>query len=164
MLIGVKAESYRLHSHTWGPCVQKTPHCQHQYVKCRWMRDMQKRQRLTEIPYSSGIGCCLSGDRHRSCVPQTPQAHLRAVCAEDTPLPALICKAVADARHAETPATDGNSLQFGHWAAIVFGCTSATPRIYFGYTSGILRLLRMILGMFFGDSFAVHQTCRNASD
>ena len=60
-------------------------------------------------------GCCLSADRHRSCVPQTPQAHPRAVCAEDTPLPAPVCKAVADARHAETPATDGNPLQFGHW-------------------------------------------------
>ena len=123
---------------------------------------MQKRQRLTEIPYSSGTGCRLSGDRHRSCVPQTPQAHLMAVCAEDTPLPALVCKAVADARHAETPATDGNPLQFGHWAAIVFGCTSATPRIYFGHTSGVLQLYfrctSIILWMFFGDSFAVHRS------
>ena len=76
---------------------------------------MQKRQRLTEIPYSSGTGCRLSADRHRSCVPQIFQAHLRAACAEDTPLPALICKAVADARHAETPVTDGNPLQFRHW-------------------------------------------------
>ena len=76
---------------------------------------MQKRQRLTEMPYSSGTGCGLSADRHRGCVPQTPQAHLRAACAEDTPLPVLVCKALADARHAETLATDGNPLQFGHW-------------------------------------------------
>ena len=40
---------------------------------------MQKRQRLTEIPYSSGTGCRLSADRHRSCVPQTPQAHLGSI-------------------------------------------------------------------------------------
>ena len=101
---------------------------------------MQKRQRLTEIPYSSGTGCRLSGDRHRSCVPQTPQAHLRAVCAEDTPLPALVCKAVADARHAETPMTDGNPLQFGRWGPAGCclsadrrqGCVLQTPQPHLG--------------------------------
>ena len=36
--------------------MQTTPHCQHQYVKHRRMRDLQKRQRLTEIRSSSGTG------------------------------------------------------------------------------------------------------------
>ena len=101
---------------------------------------MQKRQRLTEIPYSSGTGCRLSADRHRSCVPQTPQAHLRAVCAEDTPLPALVCKAVADARHAETPATDGNPPQFGHWGPAGGGPNSTCDvGLPLGLTSGLGR-------------------------
>ena len=63
--IGVGSE-YRTHPKpTGGSHVQKTPHCQHLYVK-RWrMRDMQKPQRLTEFPYSSGTGGLLSANRHR---------------------------------------------------------------------------------------------------
>ena len=56
MLIGIGSEHLTHPRHTRGPCVQKTPHCQHLYVKRGWMQGMRTCKRLTKIPCSSGTG------------------------------------------------------------------------------------------------------------
>mgnify|MGYP000464919057 CR=1 FL=1 len=81
--------------------------------------------RLAETPVTDGkpyqvrreghIACRLEPEMRIGYVPQTPQSHWRVVCADNTALPAPECKLQVDARYAETPATDGNPLQFGHW-------------------------------------------------
>ena len=52
----LKQAKRRANLRAWGPCVQKAPHCQHQYVKRRRIQDRQTSQRKTKTPTVGVLG------------------------------------------------------------------------------------------------------------